>query len=535
MDIQCNVPKSYSCPRCNYKSKIIYDYETSDPHRFALERAKEHAKRHLERHYRCHIFKNRVDLQPLKSEDGSFYYYQCSLCDFQSKVNQKRKSKHYEARLGLTRHFMKCHERRIWRTKTGCPPSVSNELDPKSESSNVNRETPTKVEIPHSVRRRVKRNQCPLCDFEANLDSGVKEQVTKNKAQQMTKEILTKHFTELHNPVQVDEISLSEETGDDYYGCTMCDFRSEINGNSCAEIEEGRVEARDVLSAHYIDEHYKRHGRVFIASVDDHEPLQTIPCSESGCTFSTSFRYSNKPYIKSKNRRTALVKLAKHSIKVHDCPEGNQRGIFNKLLTRVGESQEGYKCYRCDHISIVEAVDEDRKNIARAQSTAFNKFLTAKDPFSGKQFFQSFKFKDTELVSKLKCTLCKYKTLRPTSRNRKYNQRYVIAIEMKRIMFRHYTTVHPGVNFPNFQMYVPKSKIAEEEVENSSSSDSDDHTTTIAANKAEDVPQQDLITDGANKLYDDSDINNAILDDVTLEEFKYEPDADRDDDFDCGV
>jgi hypothetical protein len=49
------------------------------------------------------------------------------------------------------------------------------------------------------------------------------QQVTKNKGQQMTKETFAKHFTELHNPVQADGISLSEETGDEYYGCSLCD------------------------------------------------------------------------------------------------------------------------------------------------------------------------------------------------------------------------------------------------------------------------------------------------------------------------
>jgi hypothetical protein len=475
------MPKSYPCPKCEYQSKLIYD--TSDPNRYALRRAKSLAKQHLSRHYqKCHIFKkDESDLEPLQSEDGSFHYYVCTSCEFQAKVNGKigTTSKYY-ARIALARHYIKSHENCKWTRGFG-PPSSSNKHKSDSETDAEDR---PKGEQPLAIRGRLKINQCPLCNFEANFDSE-EERITKKKAKQMTKEILTKHFTELHNPVQADEISLSEETGDEYYGCSLCDFRSEVNFQDSATNEE-RVEARHVLSEHYIDEHYKKHGRVCNSKAD--EPPQTLSCSEPGCTFTVLYKHSKDAMTKSKNRRLALVKLAKHSIKVHDCPEENDKGIFNKLLKTTDETHEGYKCYRCDYFSMVEDVGEDRKKVARAQSTAFNKFLThyilhvvpkdAKDPVSGKRFYQSYKFNDTKLVSKLKCTLCKYKTPPETNAMKKY-RRSLAGSEMKRKMHIHFQSKHPGVKFPDFQIYVPNSSL-ESRSDSSSSPELEDTETEQA-------------------------------------------------------
>jgi hypothetical protein len=455
------------------------------------------------------------------------------LCDFLSKVKGKlvRINKYY-ARMALARHSIHYHEKRNW--KTTHDKIAMTKKDRHSEPNAEDLETTPVAEKPLGIRGRLKINQCPQCNFEANFDS--EEQVTKKKAKQMTKEILTKHFTEFHNPVQVDEISLSEETGDEYYGCSLCNFRSAVNFQD-SETNEERIEARHVLSEHYIDEHYKKHGRVCSSKEDD--TFQTIPCAEPECTYTIGFKYSKDTMIKSKNRRLALVKLAKHSIKVHDCPEENQKGIFNKLLINV-EAQEGYKCYRCDFISMVEEVGEDRKKIARAQSTAFNKFLThyilhvvpkdAKDPVSGRRFYRSVKFLDTELVSRLTCTLCKYKTSKPShlkKPNNRQTHRCLLAAEMKRVMFTHYHSKHPGVKFPNFQMYVPKSedKGNDDEIENSSStSDSngsiDEGTVEVSSSK------QEAADVDVERNVDNTRSDNE-LSYITVEDFK--PDVGRDD------
>jgi hypothetical protein len=141
-------------------------------------------------------------LEPLQSEDGSFNYYVCTLCDFQTKVLGKLESiNKYYAKIALARHYIKSHENCKW-TRGFDPPSSSNKHKSKSDSENDAEDRP-KGEQPLAIRGRRKINQCPLCNFEANFDSE-EESITKKKAKQMTKDILTKNFTELHNPVQAD-------------------------------------------------------------------------------------------------------------------------------------------------------------------------------------------------------------------------------------------------------------------------------------------------------------------------------------------
>jgi hypothetical protein len=73
--------------------------------------------------------------------------------------------------------------------------------------------------------------------------------------------------------------------------------------------------------------------------------------------------------------------------------------------------------------------------------------------------YQSFKFLDTKLVSRLKCGVCKHKTSQPAHHKKaiyqqQHRHRSILAAYMKRGMYMDYNSKHPGVNSS-----VPTSKL----------------------------------------------------------------------------
>jgi hypothetical protein len=206
---------------------------------------------------------------------------------------------------------------------------------------------------------------CPICPHRPKVDlkklakKGVGRKIELGKA----KSKLVYHYNSIHLPVQVEDVLTDEDTGEEYYKCTICEYEVPVVANS-GRIQERirkRPIARIVLGKHYVNSHLYTEDRDKLPQAITDEQFEVNPCPHPICQYTVEHSISPDDAVNANRRESALKRLSKHFILRHDYNR-DPRSSSN-LCVKKNEStgEDWYKCPSCEFSSLVAYPPEDGK------------------------------------------------------------------------------------------------------------------------------------------------------------------------------